>query len=157
MAPPFLYDLSKVDLNTITVPIEKIRAIIPQRFELEMLSGIVHEDEVDDTAIGFKDITAHDFWVKGHIPGRPIMPGVLMIECAAQLSAFRAMKRRPDIGFIGFARCDDVIFRGTVVPPARLYMIVHMIESSRRRSIGKCQGIVNGTLVFEATITGMCV
>jgi 3-hydroxyacyl-[acyl-carrier-protein] dehydratase len=58
---------------------------------------------------------------------------------------------------MGFARCDNVIFRGTVVPPTKLYMIAKMTENSKRRAVAKCQGIVNGTLVFEATITGMSV
>ena len=157
MAPPFLYDLSKLDLNSLEVPIEGIRKVIPQRYEFEMLSGIVHTDDPADTIIGVKDVTDHEFWVRGHIPGRPLMPGVMMIECAAQLCAYWTMRRRPEMGFMGFARCDDVIFRGTVVPPTKLYMIARMIENSRRRAVGKCQGIQNGTLVFEATITGMSV
>ena len=157
MAPPFLYDLSKVDFNKIVVPIEGIRKVIPQRFEMELLSGIVHIDDSDDIIIGVKDITENEFWCRGHVPGRPLMPGVLMIECAAQLCAFCTLTRRPELGFVGFARCDDAIFRGTVVPPAKLYMLAHIIENSRRRCIAKCQGINNGTLVFEATITGMSV
>jgi 3-hydroxyacyl-[acyl-carrier-protein] dehydratase len=155
MPPPLLHDLSTVDLQKTIIDIEAIRAIIPQRYEMEMLSGIVFETE--HTIIGYKDITLDDFWVKGHIPGRPLMPGVLMIECAAQLCAFWTMRRQPEMGFVGFARCDDVIFRGTVVPPTRLYMISQMVEVTRRRAIGKCQGIHNGALVFEATITGMSV
>jgi 3-hydroxyacyl-[acyl-carrier-protein] dehydratase len=157
MAPTFLYDLSKLDLNKIVVNIEGIRAVIPQRFEMELLSGIVHMDDADDTIVGVKEITENEFWVRGHIPGRPLMPGVMMIECAAQLCAFWTMRRRPDMGFVGFARCTDVIFRGTVVPPSKLYMISHMIENSKRRCVGKCQGIHEGKLVFEATITGMSV
>ena len=92
MAPSLLYDLSTVDMNGIVVPIEGIRETIPQRFEMEMLSGIVHIDLPNDTIIGVKDITDHEFWVRGHIPGRPLMPGVMMIECAAQLCAYWTMK-----------------------------------------------------------------
>jgi 3-hydroxymyristoyl/3-hydroxydecanoyl-(acyl carrier protein) dehydratase len=80
-----------------------------------------------------------------------------MIECAAQLCAYRTMKLRPDMGFVGFAKCDEVRFRGTLVPPGRLYMIAQTIELSRRRAIARCQGIHNGTLIFEAQITGMSV
>jgi len=155
MAPSFLYDLASVDLNKVLIPLEEIRKVIPQRFEMEMLSGIVHYDGY--TTIGFKDLTLDDFWVRGHIPGRPLMPGVLMIEGAAQLCAYAAMLQQPQMGFMGFARCDDVIFRGTVVPPARLYMLAQMVELNRRRAIAKCQGVLNGNLVFEATITGMSV
>ena len=155
MAPSFLYDLATVDLNKVIVPLEEIRKVIPQRFEMEMLSGIVHDD--GHTTIGFKDLTLDDFWVRGHIPGRPLMPGVLMIEGAAQLCAYSAMRKQPEMGFMGFARCDGVTFRGTVVPPTRLYMIAQLMELNRRRAIAKCQGVHNGSLVFEATITGMSV
>jgi len=157
MAPPYLYDLTKVDMNKTVINIDQIRATIPQRFEMEMLTGIVHVDDAEATLIAYKDVTLDDFWVRGHIPGRPLMPGVMMIECAAQLCAFRTMQLHPERGFIGFARCNDVIFRGTVVPPGRLYMIAKTIESSRRRAVAKCQGIHNGTLVFEATVTGMSI
>lgn len=157
MAPPLLYDISQIDLNKTVVDIEGIRKAIPQRFEMEMLTGIVHVDDEQDVVVAYKDLTLDDFWVRGHIPGRPLMPGVLMIECAAQLCAYRTMSLHPERGFIGFARCDNVIFRGTVVPPTRLYMIGKLIEHGRRRSIAQCQGINNGTLVFEATVTGMSV
>ena len=85
------------------------------------------------------------------------MPGVLMIEGVAQLCAYTAMRLQPQMGFVGFARCDGVTFRGTVVPPARLYMIAQMVELNRRRAVAKCQGINDGSLVFEATVTGMSV
>src|ERR1051326_2157951 len=106
MAPLLLFDLSSIDLNKVIVPIEEIRKVIPQRYEMEMLSGIVYDD--DKRIVGFKDITLDDFWVRGHIPGRPLMPGVMMIECAAQLCAFYTMRCQPEMGFLGFAKCDEV-------------------------------------------------
>lgn len=157
MPPTFLYDLSKVDFTKTQVDIEGIRAVIPQRYEMEMLSGITFIDSPNDVIIGYKDVTTSDFWVRGHIPGRPLMPGVMMIECAAQLCAYWTMKKQPEMGFVGFAKCDDVRFRGTVVPPERLYMIAKLTELNRRRAVAACQGLVNGTLIFEATITGMSV
>ena len=155
MAPQFLFDVSSIDLNRVIIPLEEIRKKIPQRYEMEMLSGIVYDE--GDFAVGFKDFTLDDFWVRGHIPGRPLLPGVLMIECAAQLCAYRTMCLQPEMGFVGFAKCDDVRFRGTLVPPGRLYMLAQMIEMGRRRAVGKCQGMHNGNLIFEATITGMSV
>jgi 3-hydroxyacyl-[acyl-carrier-protein] dehydratase len=155
MAPAFLFDLSAIDLNRVVVSIEEIRKYIPHRFEMEMLSGIVHDEK--DAVVGFKDFTLEDFWVRGHIPGRPLLPGVLMIECAAQLCAFRTMRQQPEMGFVGFARCDEVKFRGTVVPPGRLYMLAQTVEMNRRRAVARCQGVHNGTLVFEAVVTGMSV
>jgi 3-hydroxyacyl-[acyl-carrier-protein] dehydratase len=155
MAPSLMFDLSSIDLNHVIYPLEQIRKVLPQRHEMEMLTGIVHDD--GHTAVGFKDLTLDDFWVRGHIPGRPLLPGVLMIECGAQLCAYITMFKQPEMGFVGFAKCDDVRFRGTVVPPCRFYMIAQMVELNRRRAVAKCQGVHNGNLVFEATITGMSV
>lgn len=157
MAPLFLYDLSSLDLDRVIVPIEQIREVLPQRYEMELLTGIVHIDNEKMAIVGFKDITEHEFWARGHIPGRPLMPGVMMIECAAQLCAYWTMKNRPEMGFVGFAKCDQTRFRGTVVPPSRLYMIAQMTELNRRRAVASCQGICNGALVFESLITGMSV
>jgi 3-hydroxyacyl-[acyl-carrier-protein] dehydratase len=155
MAPTLIYDISKIDMNRVVLGIDEIRKVIPQRHEMELLTGIVHMDRQRDAIIGFKDVGPDEFWVRGHIPGRPLMPGVLMIECAAQLCAYWTMSLHPEMGFIGFAKCDEVRFRGTIVPPSRLYMIAQMTELTRRRAVGKCQGLCNGNLVFEATITGM--
>ncbi len=157
MPPTLLYDLSTVDMNKVVVDMEGIRSVIPQRHEMELLSGIIHIDDPNDCIIGYKDITVNDFWVRGHIPGRPLMPGVMMIECAAQLCAYWTMKKQPEMGFVGFAKCDNVRFRGTLVPPARLIMIAKLTEINRRRAVADCQGLYNGTMVFEATITGMSV
>jgi 3-hydroxyacyl-[acyl-carrier-protein] dehydratase len=155
MAPPLLYDLSKLDLNKITIPIEEIRKINPQRFEMEQLSGIIHVDYPAVTVIGMKQVTLDEFWVRGHLPERPLMPGVIMLEAAAQLCSYMTRLVMPEIGFIGFAKADTTRFRGTVVPPDTLIVIAKMLELTRRRVIANCQGICQGTLVFESCITGM--
>ena len=155
MPPPLLYDLSQLDVNHVAIPLEEIRKILPHRFEMELLSGIFFDN--GKLAVGYKDFTTDEFWVRGHIPERPLLPGVLMIECAAQLCAYSAMRQHPEMGFVGFAKCDEVRFRGTVIPPARLYMVAEMVELNRRRAIARCQGIHNGQMVFEAVVTGMSV
>ncbi len=155
MAPSLLYDLSQLDLKKEEFSIADIRNINPQRFEMEQLSAIIHIDYPANTVIGVKHLTENEFWARGHIPGRPLMPGVLMVEAAAQLCSFMARKMIPEIQFMGFAKADTVRFRGTVVPPNSLYLIVQAADISRRRIIANCQGICNGTLVFEAVITGM--
>jgi 3-hydroxyacyl-[acyl-carrier-protein] dehydratase len=157
MPPPLIYDLSPIDMSKPVVTIEGIREVLPHRFEMEMLSRIVHIDTTTDTIVGVKVLTMDEFWVRGHIPGRPLMPGVLMIECAAQLCAFWTMKKQPEMGFVGFAKCDDTRFRGTVTPPSELVMIARLVELNRRRAVALCQGLVGGNLVFESRITGMSV
>lgn len=122
---------------------------------MEQLSAIIHIDYPARTVIGVKHLSENEFWARGHIPGRPLMPGVMMVEAAAQLCSFMARKTIPEIQFMGFAKADNVRFRGTVVPLNSLYLIAQAADISRRRIIANCQGICNGTLVFEAVITGM--
>lgn len=157
MAPPFLFDVSALDPDTIVVPLDEIRKINPQRHEMEQLSGILYLNVETGTVIGIKHVTMDEFWVRGHIPGRPLMPGVLMIEAAAQLCSYMTRLKLGEDGFIGFAKCDDTRFRGIVTPPSSLIVIAQMAEIGRRRAVAKCQGVCKGTLVFESTITGMAV
>jgi 3-hydroxyacyl-[acyl-carrier-protein] dehydratase len=88
MPPKLLVDLSGIDLTRVAIPIEKIRAVNPQRYEMEQLSGVITYRPELGYIIGFRDVRPDEFWVRGHIPGRPLFPGVLMIEAAAQLSSF---------------------------------------------------------------------
>ena len=88
MPQDILIDLSTLDLNKSIVDIETIRAIIPHRYEMEQLSGIVKFDPEQGIIVGYKDVSPNEFWVRGHIPGRPLMPGVLMLEAAAQLCTY---------------------------------------------------------------------
>ncbi|MCK5175074.1 MAG: beta-hydroxyacyl-ACP dehydratase, partial [Planctomycetes bacterium] len=95
------------------------------------------------------------FWVRGHIPGRPIMPGVIMLEAAAQIASF-FMKRIYGLkGFIGFSGIDKTQFRGTVVPGDRLYMIGHISKVRSRQFSADVQGLVNGEMVFQTRVSGM--
>jgi 3-hydroxyacyl-[acyl-carrier-protein] dehydratase len=152
----FLFDISKIDLHQVAIPAERIGQINPQSGHMRQLDYLIWADPKFSTGLGVKDVRDDEFWVPGHIPGRPLYPGVLMIEAAAQLSSI-LFRHRGVEGFIGFARCDEVAFRGQVVPGDRLYLLAKETEFKRRRFISANQGIVNGKLVFEATITGMVI
>ena len=157
MAPQLLFDLSEHDLDRVLHGPEHIESFNPHRGDMRLLDAIVWEDfsGKNPQAIGYKDIRDDEFWVAGHIPGRPIFPGVLMIEAAAQFASYITMNSIEKVSFIGFAGVTDVKFRGQVVPGDRLYVMIDGTNMKKRRSICKAQGVVNGNLVFEATITGM--
>ncbi|MCE9592196.1 MAG: beta-hydroxyacyl-ACP dehydratase [Planctomycetes bacterium] len=155
MVPQFLFDLTGIDLNSVQFGVEEIEKINPHRGAMRMIDAITFMSPEMDRAIARKDVRGDEFWVPGHIPGRPIFPGVLMIEAAAQLASFVTLKRLGDVPFMGFAGVDEVKFRGQVVPGDSLYVLGSLVEFRRRRSVCKGQGIVRGTMVFEVTITGM--
>jgi 3-hydroxymyristoyl/3-hydroxydecanoyl-(acyl carrier protein) dehydratase len=56
---------------------------------------------------------------------------------------------------MGFTRCTDTVFRGQVVPGDTLYLLAKGVSSGARRFVTRAQGVVNGKLVFETTISGM--
>jgi len=155
MAPSLLFDISGVDLDKVIYDVPAIEAVNPHRGNLRLLDGICYESEDCVDYVAYKDIGDDEFWVEGHIPGRPIFPGVLMIEAAAQLSSFITLKKLGDEAFMGFAGVDEVKFRGQVVPGDRFVLVVRETEHRRRRSVSRAQGLVNGSLVFEGKITGM--
>lgn len=136
---------------------DKIRSINPQRYEMEHLSAIVYYNEEEGLVAGYKDVKDDEFWVRGHLPERPLLPGVIMLEAGAQMSSIYYHMVLKDMPFFGFAGLDDVRFRGTVTPGDRLYLIAKKLKIQRNRGYFAVQGIVDGKLVFQAKVLGMVV
>ena len=143
------------NLERILFAPEAIRQVNQQRFEMEQLDAITHLDAAAQEIVGYKDVRADEFWVRGHVPGRPILPGVLQLESLAQLTSFYIGHTVPDIGFIGFGGVDLVKFRRTIVPGERVVLVGKGFEIRSRRAIFDTQGWVDGKLAVEARITGV--
>ena len=160
MPPPLLFNLLQIDLKANPVfDKEAIGKVNPQRFEMQQLDGILWYDKEKRMILGYKDVREDEFWVRGHIPGRPVMPGVIMVEAAAQLSSFFTKQVYEEKGFIGFAGIDTAKFRSIVEPGQRLYLLGHITKYKRRKNTThvtiSVQGVVENTMVFEAVISGM--
>jgi len=156
MPPPLLFDLSQIDLSA--KPIFDKEAIgkgNPQRFEMQQLDGILWYDKEKLLVLGYKDVREDEFWVRGHIPGRPLMPAVMMVEAAAQLSSFFVKHIYELECFIGFAGIDSAKFRSIVEPGQRLYLLCHITMFKRRKYTCSIQGVVNNTMVFETIVSGL--
>lgn len=156
MPPPLLIDPLTIDTTNPVRDIEDIRAHNRQRDEMEMLSGIAVLDMEQQLIVGWKDLSENDFWVRGHIPGRPVFPGVLQIEAAAQLTSYYYMEgigNPPDV-FIGFMGVRDVKFRGFVEPTDTFIIAARAKEIRKRMCTFGCQGFVKDKMVFEAIVRG---
>ncbi len=156
MPPEPLVDPAQIDLNHVIADREAIRKVNPQRFEMEHLTAIVHVDPVQHLVIGYKDVGADEFWVRGHLPEYPLLPGVLMCEAAAQLSSYYLATQNIMGGdFIGFGGMDNVRFRAPVRPGDRLVMVAKATRVNRRQTVCNVQGFVGATMVFHADIIGV--
>jgi 3-hydroxyacyl-[acyl-carrier-protein] dehydratase len=155
MPPALLFDYTKLDLNKVEYDRTVISQVNPQAYEMSQLDVIVWHDLPQMLCLGYKDVTDKEFWFRGHIPGRPIMPGVIMIECAAQLCSFFMRQIYGLKGFIGFSGIDETKFRETVIPGNRLYLLGHIHKVRSRQFSAKVQGVINDKLAFETVISGM--
>lgn len=150
-----LVDFDKFDFDRVIADRDAIKAINPHRFEMQLLDGILFQDEI--FAVGYKDVSDEAFWVRGHFPDKPLMPGVLICECAAQLSSYYAsVTKVVDSGYIGLAGLDKIRFRGPVVPGDRL--LIMLKRGKVRRNVmfnAAFQGYIDRQLVVDGIITGV--
>ena len=152
-----IIDLASIDLDNVIAGIDEIRKINPQRFEMEQLTAIVYDNIEDNTCVGYKDISRDEFWARGHMPGMPLMPGVIMCEAAAQLASYYT-QRHDLLGakMVGFGGLEEVRFRDPVVPGDRLVVMVQLAKVRRGRMIvARFQGFVRDSMTVAGIIKGI--
>ena len=152
-----LFDVEGLDLTRVVVTTEQVREVNAQRYEFEMLQGLHHYDRERVLGVGFRKIQADEFWVRGHIPGRPLFPGVLQLETAAQLCSYMYYTCVPGAmegHFFGFAGITACRFLDVVAPGDHLLVVARGRKLRRRLAIFDTQGFVDGRPAFEAEIKG---
>jgi len=133
----------------------EIQKIIPHRYPFLFIDKVT---EFVDTEriVGIKNVSANEPFFQGHFPGRPIMPGVIILEAMAQLGALFAKMSSQGIGpdkLVVFAGAENVRFRRSVVPGDVLR--IEIIGHKRRGPIWKVDavGTVDGQIAAEANLT----
>jgi 3-hydroxyacyl-[acyl-carrier-protein] dehydratase len=156
MPPVAHLDPATIDCDRVLVDQEGIRQVNPQRFEMEHLNAIVYIDPAGQIVAGYKDVRPDEFWVRGHMPGYPLLPGVLMCEAAAQLCSYYSVTQGLlEDGFVGFGGLENVRFRAPVRVGDRLLLIVKVVKLHRRQTVFNVQGFVGQTMVFHADVIGV--
>lgn len=151
-----LFEIPELDFDAPAVSRRGLEDYNPHRGEMALLDGVLWDDRpAFDRAIAYHTAHADAFWVPGHIPGSPIMPGVLMVEAGAQLASYLYYAKSKATWFAGFARIEETVFRGQVVPGDTLLLLCEGIRYQPKRFITRVQGLVSGSIVFESTITGL--
>jgi len=131
---------------------------LPHRYPFLLVDRVT--DVVnDDYIVGYKNVSINEDFFTGHFPGRPIMPGVLIIEAMAQLSgilAFKSKNKRHSDGVLCYlAGTDKARFKRPVVPGDQLMMRSEF--KADRRGVMKfhCEALVAEELACSADITCM--
>ena len=151
-----ILDPSQYDLNHIVADQEAIRRYNRQRYEMEQLTAIVYDDPQSHICVGYKDLGPNEFWIRGHMPGMPIMPGVIMCEAAAQLASYATQKYELMAGkVVGFGGLKDVRFRGVVRPGERFVVMVKLLKIRSTILTSEFQCLVRDNVVCEGELMGI--
>lgn len=151
-----MFPIDDMDLNAAPLADRAMIAdSIPHRGDMLMLDEILWYDERFENGIARRRVGADEFWCSGHVPSRPIMPGVLLVEAGAQLAAWLYYQFYDHRWFAGFTRIEETSFHVQVVPGDELLLLCGCRKRSERRFICDIQGIVDGKIAFKSLITGM--
>jgi 3-hydroxyacyl-[acyl-carrier-protein] dehydratase len=131
-----------------------IMGFLPHRYPFLLVDRIL-EIEGEKRIVGLKNVTINEPFFQGHFPGAPVMPGVLIIECMAQVAGVMIYRDMPDKDrkLIYFTGIENAKFRRPVLPGDQLRIEMQIVN--RRTNFGKMNGqaTVDGKLVAEAIVT----
>ena len=141
------------------VDIEQIMKMIPHRYPFLMIDR-VGEIVPKQSAVGTKNVTINESYFAGHFPGKPIMPGVLIIEAMAQTAAvfvIREFEDNPHNNLVNFMSIESARFRKPVLPGDTMKIHVQIMHTRGRVWKFEGQAFVDGALVAESRFAAMII
>ena len=134
----------------------EVQSILPHRYPFLLVDRVI-ELSVNERAVGLKNVTCNEPFFQGHFPGRPIMPGVLLLEALAQLGGILAIRSSEAQGtpVVFLTGIDKAKFRKPVTPGDQLRLEVEIVK--RRPPFWRMMGkaFIGSDLVCEAESTAM--
>jgi len=141
------YIPQKEELN-----VEEIMRILPHRYPFLLVDKIVYLDK-GKKAVGVKSVTMNEYFFQGHFPGKPVMPGVLIVEAMAQVGGVLMLACEEHRGKLAFfMAADNIKFRKTVVPGDQLVLEVISGKIRSRTGTVHTKAFVNNKIVAEAEL-----
>ena len=140
-------------MNSLTT--KQIQEIIPHRHPF-LLVDYIEDYEPGEFAVGYKCVTFHEDFFRGHFPQEPVMPGVLTVEALAQTGAVAILSKEENKGktayFGGIKNCR---FRGKVSPGDKIKLETRIIKCKGPVGVGHAVASVDGKVVVDAELTFM--
>lgn len=145
--------------DTGELTVERIMEMIPHRYPFLMIDR-VRDIQLDQSAVGVKNVTVNEPFFQGHFPSHPIMPGVLIVEAMAQTAAVLVVStlgEESEGKLVYFMTVDNARFRKPVTPGDTLH--IHVEKIRNRGAVWKFKGVakVGETVMAEATFAAMIV
>jgi 3-hydroxyacyl-[acyl-carrier-protein] dehydratase len=143
-----------------TLDIDEILNCLPHRYPFLMIDRIIEIDR-DESAIGIKNVSFNEPIFQGHFPGKPVFPGVLIIEAMAQTAGAIVIAHDAAAGvgksIVLMLTIDKAKFRKPAGPGDKIEL--HIRKIHRRRTVGRyeARAIVDGVLIAEAEVGAMIV
>lgn len=155
-APVPHIDLSTVDLNRVIADHARIYEVLPHRAPMQLVTAVVHSDPEQHIVVAYKDVATDEFWVPGHMPGYPLLPGVLMCEAGAQASAYYTLSRGFHDGLLmGLGGLENTRFRRAVRPGERLVLVGKGLKIRQKMTLFNIQGFVGHEMAFHTDVIGV--